>query len=226
MEHIVRIIERDRIIEGTASTGTNLLEYLLGSSINVISPCGGKGTCGKCMVRIKASEEIKPIKNEVSLLGKQLLEKGYRLACHHIIDRDIDVYIDRIDEDANIVTQGIEKNIQLKPLITKIYAEFEKPDINDQRSDLDRIASYSDQYSTNIPLKGLRTLPKLLRENDFKVTLLIEENKIIGIEPGNTNLVIATIIINDANVISAILQSIINSTDADTKTPFPPLKLK
>ncbi|HHW30407.1 MAG TPA: DUF4445 domain-containing protein [Clostridiaceae bacterium] len=185
MKYNVRLFENGIVTEDKVDSGTNLLEYLQSKSINIESPCGGKGTCGKCRVKLGGSEP-EPTKHEITILGKKLVNEGYRLACHHIIEKDLDIYLHKVNEEANIVTEGKEKRIKTDPIITKVYAELEKPDINDQRSDLDRIASYSDMLKEAIPLKAIKTLPKILRKSDFKVTLLVEDNKIIAVEPGNT----------------------------------------
>jgi uncharacterized 2Fe-2S/4Fe-4S cluster protein (DUF4445 family) len=185
MEHIVRIIEDDRIIEGTVEDGTNLLNFLRRNSISIDSPCGGKGTCGKCKVRVDGLE-LGPTEQEIKFLGKQAIEKGYRLACQRSINSNIDIYIDKISEDANIVTIGKEKTIKINPLISKVYAELDIPDINDQKSDLERVVSYFDGLEPGMSLKMIKDIPGILRENDFKVTLLLEENKIKAVEAGNS----------------------------------------
>jgi len=41
------------------SEGTTILEALEGTGINISTPCGGKGVCGKCKALIKRSNFIK-----------------------------------------------------------------------------------------------------------------------------------------------------------------------
>lgn len=50
----------------------------------VNSPCGGKGLCGRCKVRLADGELAPPNENEKRLLGKEDLDKGYRLACQAV----------------------------------------------------------------------------------------------------------------------------------------------
>ena len=47
------IRDNQQAVEIRAEQGVNLLEALTGSGIDLYSPCGGKGTCGKCRVRIR-----------------------------------------------------------------------------------------------------------------------------------------------------------------------------
>lgn len=44
-------------------------------------PCGGKGKCGKCKVKIVSGEVNSPTKEEEKLLKKKEIEEGVRLAC-------------------------------------------------------------------------------------------------------------------------------------------------
>ncbi|WP_246637714.1 ASKHA domain-containing protein [Crassaminicella profunda] len=57
-----------------------VLEALNKEGILVYAPCGGKGDCGKCKIKIKG--QISPItKEERKILTKEEIYKGIRLAC-------------------------------------------------------------------------------------------------------------------------------------------------
>ena len=62
----------------------SLLEALTGNGILLRSDCGGKGLCGKCLVRISESS-LKSVSTpedaEAQILGQKDLKAGYRLAC-------------------------------------------------------------------------------------------------------------------------------------------------
>ncbi|GBF32361.1 methyltransferase corrinoid activation protein [Desulfocucumis palustris] len=51
----------------------------------VIAPCGGKGLCGRCKIRLEEGELSPPNENEIKLLGKDDIDRGYRLACQAIL---------------------------------------------------------------------------------------------------------------------------------------------
>ncbi|MCT4619678.1 MAG: ASKHA domain-containing protein [Marinisporobacter sp.] len=56
------------------------LEELNKEGILIYAPCGGKGTCGKCKIKIKG--QISSItKEEEKILTKEEIDKGIRLAC-------------------------------------------------------------------------------------------------------------------------------------------------
>ena len=76
MECKVRLHINGRIEEKKVRSGINLLEFLRNNSIEVASPCGGNGTCGKCRIRVKGLEEEAHGK-ELQLLGEGAVKEGY-----------------------------------------------------------------------------------------------------------------------------------------------------
>ena len=77
--------------------------------------------------------------------------------------------------------------------LVKKYIELDKPSLDDNISDVDRIERYVRQElgfsSIDFRLDILRKIPKVLREDDFKVTLTYVKKKnkitILNIEAGN-----------------------------------------
>ena len=53
MDYNVRVHDGDRTWDAKVEAGTNLLDFLRQNSININTPCNGKGTCGKCKVRVQ-----------------------------------------------------------------------------------------------------------------------------------------------------------------------------
>lgn len=72
----------ERIIE--AEKGAILLEVLMLAGFMLRTDCGGRGRCGKCLVRAQVSgpDAISPLDEcERQLLGEARLVAGWRLAC-------------------------------------------------------------------------------------------------------------------------------------------------
>jgi len=185
MEHTVRIHRRSEAIELKAEAGTNLLEFLRRNSVGLTSPCGGKGTCGKCRVVVKGLAG-KPSDRERRLLGDKALSKGYRLACYNSVSSDIDLYLDESPEEASIVVAGRERSVKLEPFISKDFIELGVPDIHHQTSDIERVLSKAQAHETGNSIELLRQLPEILRTGGFKVTCIYADNKLVGVEPGDT----------------------------------------
>jgi len=175
----------DRVEEKKVRSGINLLEFLRNNSIEVASPCGGNGTCGKCRIRVKGLEEEARDK-ELQLLGESAAKEGYRLACYITVREDIDIYPDETDTRAAIMTEGHRKELKLEPIVGKKLVELPVPDIHDQRGDLERILAHNKEKRCRINLKQVRKLPELLRAHNFHSTFILSEDSLIGIEQGDT----------------------------------------
>lgn len=73
--------------------GTKIIEAGGRAGININTPCGGQGTCGKC--RIQITSEAKGVSHipEETVFSLEELERGWRLACQTSISGNMTVYI-------------------------------------------------------------------------------------------------------------------------------------
>ncbi len=185
MEHIVRLHKKDGITEIKAKHGTNLLQFVRKNSVEISSPCGGHGTCGKCRVKVEGIGE-KPSDREAKLLGSRHLENGFRLACCCSINSELDLFFEDNDKNAVIITQGKKSEIKLEPSITKHYKVLTQPGLEDQHSDLERVLQSHTGLKQGISLEVLKTLDASMRRDNFKVTLVTMDRKLLAVESGDT----------------------------------------
>ena len=61
-----------------APLGADLLDALRKGGVEIESPCGGKGTCGKCVVRITGGQADS---DSLGALSGEEVAQGYALAC-------------------------------------------------------------------------------------------------------------------------------------------------
>ncbi len=185
MTYRVEIHKKDGILITSANEGENLLNILRNNGVSLETPCGGKGTCGKCGVRVNGISSA-PSENEKTLLGESKLDKGYRLACSCTINSDTVVYTGEKENKASIVTAGVHRDVGLEPLVKKKYVEPDPPDIDDQKPDMERVLAVAGLISVFDESSLLKQLPSLLRSSEFKLTVAEADGRLISIEPGNT----------------------------------------
>lgn len=179
--HKLTIKQGEQVVNLEVPNGKNLLEVLNEHSFYVNSPCGGKGICGKCRVKIK-EDHYKPSGKELMLLGSDNIQKGFRLACYYDIDKDIEVEIEEFANEAKIAVDGVLKPFSFNPVICLKEMQLKVPELNDQRSDLKRILD--DFGQPDISLELLRQLPELIRKYNFKATGVFYRYKtILNIKP-------------------------------------------
>lgn len=66
---------------GECSSDKTLLEASHRLGVDLVSLCGGKGTCHRCKVQVITGDVSPPTQHEEESLSRHELEDGYRLAC-------------------------------------------------------------------------------------------------------------------------------------------------
>lgn len=184
----------------TVNEGTTILEALEIAGINIDTPCGGKGICGKCKVLfVEEISAASPI--EKKLLSEGEIKKGFRLACQAKLFQDSIVEIPlEIKLDFKRVFSSNSKgdihrtknNFSIESNLKKVFLDLEEPSLDDQRSDWERIKDgLSSKKIENISnlktsVEILKKIPVLMREANFKITVILYNNEIIDIENGET----------------------------------------
>lgn len=197
MKITIRINEKFN--ETVLLKGESLLDAVNKAGITDFdAPCGGKGTCGKCKVLIEKSPKgegwplPEPGEAELKALTGAELSAGFRLACRIFPESDMQISIPAVGRKAVIqssfggdVSKSIAADISV---YRKIYLELSQPSIEDQRSDLkrldDALKTEAPSVGLKLPLQALRTLPAILRENDFKLTANSLFDEVVNIEGG------------------------------------------
>lgn len=180
----VKVHSDKRTVEFQATDKLSLLHYLRNNGLFVDSPCNGNGTCGKCRVKL-ISEPPQASEREIELLGHSAIEDGYRLACRVYVNTGLEISLgDEQNTPAKILTEGMLRDIKIKPLLSKISLPLDKPGLSDQRDDFQRLSYSPLPCPADLPL--LRSLPAVLREKGYNITLISDGLKPLAVEAGNT----------------------------------------
>ena len=167
--------------------GTKILEAAARGGLTVDTPCGGQGTCGKCRVRL-ARGAAEPTASERETLSAAELRDGWRLACQSPLVESAVVEIPesslfasqhRILTDAK--THGPR---DVLPAVRKVYVELPPPSLEDSAPDLLRLQDELGPIEVGLDL--LRKLGRRLRENGFRGTAVLTDDRLIGFEQGDT----------------------------------------
>jgi len=184
----------------TVNKGITALEALERARINIDTPCGGKGICGKCKILInKGITTATPIEEE--LLSEEEIKKGFRLACQaklfkdSIIEVPSEIRLDFKRVFSSNLKGDIHRtknNFSLESNLKKVFLDLEKPSLDDQKSDWERIKDglslkkIENISNLKISLQILKKIPILIRKADFKITVTICNDEIIDLESDNT----------------------------------------
>lgn len=174
--------------------GTTLIEAAGEVGLVISSPCGGKGTCGKCLVEISKNAPEPTAADTKHISSKQLL-KGFRLACQTHVSEEMVVTVPTQSRffEQKIRKTGLAVAVALEPLVQAVHLHLPAPSLEDQRADSDRVLQGIQQNHVvtangcplRIPLAVARKLPSSLREKNFAVTAILADSEVIDVVPGH-----------------------------------------
>lgn len=194
----------------TVAQGENLLSAAASAGVYINAFCGGDGVCGKCKVHIDAGE----VYSERGTLKQEDWDRGMRLACQTSVKSDLKVTVPEKTTSGGQVLERKPKTTRtisarsldtligtwnVDPPVTKLYLELDPPTLEDNISDMQRVmrgfkqARPEDQEPSYDHPELIRVLPSVLRESNWKITLLLlhakyegEPDRIIDVESGDT----------------------------------------
>ncbi|MBO8169803.1 MAG: DUF4445 domain-containing protein [Thermoanaerobacteraceae bacterium] len=201
-KHVVRFVPEN--ISVTVDKGTTVLRAASLAGIEIKSTCGGKGSCGRCAIKVVDGQ----VRYEKGNRSKKLKDQGLDLACQTFVEGDVVVEVprdSRLDkhqvllENENRGKVLAEKELDLlqeyefKPLCRKVQLTLEPPTLTENASDLTRLQAELRQTTQCkeliVGLPVLQKLAQTLRQEDWKVTATLAcmngITEIINVEPGH-----------------------------------------
>lgn len=167
--------------------GSTLKEAMTDAGLEFDFLCGGRGTCGKCRVRISKGLTM-PVTREQEMLQAKELDGSIRLACLTTVHNDLTVELPNQKKlQHNILMASDERAFQIEPQLHKVFIEVDKPTRETQSSDWRRLKKslvkqgYMDsELGSTVSI--LRQMPDVLRGANNRITAVMYENKVAGIE--------------------------------------------
>jgi uncharacterized 2Fe-2S/4Fe-4S cluster protein (DUF4445 family) len=166
-------------------TGTLLIDAARLAGVIIDLSCGGKGTCGKCLVQI--IEGALTCKSTAQLTAEEKAA-GFVYACQSAITQAVTILIPdhgAKQKDTNL-TDSIDQGAsqlpaitQLSPLTRQITLQITRPAKEDGLSDIDRLTrglrSVLETREINYPLSVMRKAADILRRDDGRITLTLSD---------------------------------------------------
>jgi uncharacterized 2Fe-2S/4Fe-4S cluster protein (DUF4445 family) len=198
----IRFLPSGRAV--AAESGTSVLDAAREAGIELDSPCGGKGTCGKCVVRIASGDADS---DSLGILSAEAVAAGSVLACAtRVLKEDLVVEVPErsgwsggqfsdADEDLSLVSRELlPAHWELDPLALKWLLDVPPPRRDEGLADLDRItrAFARDWGSGEVvyPLGAMRKAADALRAEGGKVTVTVIRDelafRVVDLEAGDT----------------------------------------
>ncbi|GAB6153193.1 ASKHA domain-containing protein [Desulfosporosinus burensis] len=178
-------------LEVFVPAGTSVVEAADLARVDIEpTPCGRRGTCGKCLILCHDYSGIPTIVEKEKIIAAKL-DQGWRLACQTLIVQDMVIEVP--GQSAGKLIKALlsrpKSVIEIQPTIIKHFLKVPPPTMTDQRADWDRVAELLPDPQQELDLTLLRKLPELMRKNNFEITVVTYRGKVISVEAGDTTTV-------------------------------------
>jgi uncharacterized 2Fe-2S/4Fe-4S cluster protein (DUF4445 family) len=188
---------------GEIPEGTTVLEASRLLGVGIESVCGGKKSCGKCLIRIESEtfdrygitsfhDHLSPFtEEEGKLIGEKERAEGVRLACAAVIRGDVLIFVPEESRTGKQVVrkEASEKTISLNPAVRLFPVTLAPPTLNHPLGDYERlVAALLERFGLQRPeidYPALLGLSGALRKGNWTVTAAIRmEREILAVFPG------------------------------------------
>lgn len=170
-------------------TGANLRTGLIEAGIAIDSPCGGQGTCLKCKVQVTGVSP-RPTELEREKLSEEERRNGWRLACQTRVEEAGEVRVPEMAVSRTKAGMGLlGEEIRLQANVRRRRFELDRPSLQDQKADWDRLAKH---LESNRPgpvtarLSLLQELTDRLRQNHFRGDAIMIGGEVAEVDPPET----------------------------------------
>jgi uncharacterized 2Fe-2S/4Fe-4S cluster protein (DUF4445 family) len=162
--------------------GRTLLEALALADVHLVASCGGKGTCGKCRVRVLEGDAGAGTSGKLTASER---EQGFVLACRSRPRGDLSIEIPEtsrlvvgdqiaVARASDLAELFASFGTPIQPLVRTLDLHLPPPTLHDNISDLERLRRALEEHD----LSGVRfshgfaeSMAAGLRKTDWRVTL-------------------------------------------------------
>ena len=165
--------------------GTTLFNAAHWAGLPIESTCGGRGTCGKCGVKVLSGHVERSLADYRHLNDQ--LDEGWRLSCQAGITEDTECDVPRLMKMPKAATMGVGRFVLLEPNVVKIFLELPPPSLEDHRSHLARVLDAVDEagYNRNYDWEVMPRIAQAFRATSNVTATLVGEY-LVDVEPGDT----------------------------------------
>jgi len=169
--------------------GQSLLDCTHQSGIDLVSLCGGTGTCGKCKVQIVSGDVSELLQSEEEALSGEEISKGYRLACQTYAESDLvlNVPAESLSAPQRLQVEGLQTPVSLDPAIQNYDVSLSAPSLFDLRGDDERLFDALERQHgvlcKSIDEEVLRSISPSLRSINWEASATFRETEVISLGP-------------------------------------------
>jgi uncharacterized 2Fe-2S/4Fe-4S cluster protein (DUF4445 family) len=166
-------------------TDETLLAALRSAAVGVPVECAGRGTCGKCLIRLGAGELSEPTEAELHKLPAARLSQGWRLACQaRPLTPRVIIEVRETKGRRQILTASKLHHGPARPAVSRRTVQLDQPTLADARSDVARLEEALP--GVELPYAVLQSAPDVLRAHAWRAMVTTNGRRLVDVEPPDT----------------------------------------
>jgi uncharacterized 2Fe-2S/4Fe-4S cluster protein (DUF4445 family) len=179
---------------GSCPDNVSLLEAARHLGVDLVSICGGEGSCGHCTVQVLTAEGVSPpTAHEIEALSAEELRDGYRLACQARLRGHVKIRVppESLTTPQRTQVEGLEVPITPDPSVCSIQLQLSPPAMADLRADGDRVLAGLRAQGTDchsVDLAVLQGLSPQLRQWDWRFQAAVRDGECVAMMSPSTRL--------------------------------------
>lgn len=172
----------------TVPAGARLIDVLRQAGVRLETPCGGRGLCGKCQIRVQG-DGLPPLQPaERQHLTAARLAAGWRLACSLSVQGDMLLELPGPGggDGPDIWQAGEMPYYTIDPVLCKVPVRWEKEKWPVYSALSHGLSEMLPPGDAGFSVEALRQLAGLWRETEV-VTAVLAGEQVIALEAGDTS---------------------------------------
>jgi uncharacterized 2Fe-2S/4Fe-4S cluster protein (DUF4445 family) len=174
---------------GKCPADQSLLDCARQLGVDLVSLCGGQGTCGRCKVQVLDGRVSEPTPGEREALSSQELEDGYRLACqtYPLSDCKLRVPPESLTTPQRTQVEGLEVTVRPEPPVSTYRLQLPPPSLSDLRADAERLLDVLEKQHhvccRSVDIEVLRDLSPRLRSWNWGARASVRGDEVVALGP-------------------------------------------
>jgi len=174
---------------GDYAAEQSLLDCAHQLGVDLVSLCGGVGTCYGCKIQVMKGTVSPPTATEKDIFSAEELEQGYRLACQTYAKSDVKVRVppESVTAQQRTQVEGMEVAVAPDPPVRTYQLNLPIPSLADLRADdrrlLDTLKKQYKVKSSLIDDSVLRDMPPRLRSWEWQAQASVRDTEIVALNP-------------------------------------------
>jgi uncharacterized 2Fe-2S/4Fe-4S cluster protein (DUF4445 family) len=168
---------------GECPSSQSLLESARQLNVDIVSICGGVGSCGRCKVQVIAGSVSKTTLEEEVELSDGELAQGYRLACQAYPLSDVKVHVppESLTAPQRTQVEGLEVDVAPEPAVRWVEAQLTPPTLHEPTADDAGLQAALGLQDGRIDFRLQQELPQRLRALDWRISAVLRGDEVIAL---------------------------------------------